>query len=180
MAISCASVELPPLPNASSRPPTENRPGHVLGAGAQPGGVAGADLAPQGGDLGGLGHGGPPDLLHHRVQVALARVEERVQRLHRGRRWRCRRAAGLRALRGHDVTTAIASPACTRMVSPGRGRHERDADLFLAGAGVDQGQVVAEQPHHGHRDGGVGAGHAHVVVALGDRGPGRAVGTPGR
>ena len=75
MVISCASVELPPLPNASSRPPAENRPAMSWAAGPQPGRVAGADLAPQRGDLGGLGHGGGPDLLHHRVQISLARVE---------------------------------------------------------------------------------------------------------
>ena len=139
------------------QPPAGREPGgHVLGAGPQPGRVAGADLAPQLGDLGGLGHGGRADLLQHRVQVgSVPGVQERVQRLHRGRAGAAGRAAGLPprsdAAGGHDVTTAIASPACTRMVSPGRGADERDADLFLAGAGVHHGQVVGEQPHDGHR-----------------------------
>src|SRR5262249_18836277 len=101
------------------QPPAGREPaGHAGGAGPQPGRVAGADLAPEGGDLGGLGHGGPPDLLHHRLQVALSRVEERVQRLQRGRAGAAGGAARP-ARRGHDGTTAIASPACTRTVSPG-------------------------------------------------------------
>src|SRR5215472_13197408 len=144
VAISCASVELPP----AGRQPA----GHVAHAGPQPGRVTGADLPPQRGDLGGLGHGRGPDLLHDRVQVAGARVEEGVQRLHLGRAAGGRPAAGDRRATGdrrtaggghaaggcaggrataaaglagpirrsHDVTTAIASPACTRMVSPGR------------------------------------------------------------
>src|SRR5262249_46374746 len=101
------------------QPPAGREPaGHVLGAGPQPGRVAGADLAPQRGDLGGLGHGGPPGLPPPPAPVAPARVEERVERLHRGGAGVAGGAAGP-ARRGHDGTTAIASPACTRMVSPG-------------------------------------------------------------
>src|SRR5262249_3599259 len=54
----------------------------------------------------------------------------------------------------------------------------RHADLFLAGTGVHHRQAVGEQPHDGHRDGLVGTGHAHVVVAFGDRGRGQPAGAP--
>src|SRR6516225_8388066 len=48
----------------------------------------------------------------------------------------------------------------------GPGLDKRDADLLLALAGVHHGQLVAEQPQHGDLDGGVGAGDAHIAVAL--------------
>src|SRR5215469_8466708 len=44
---------------------------------------------------------------------------------------------------------------------------QRDADLFLAVAGLDHGEVVVEQPDDCYRDGRVRAGDAHLVVTLG-------------
>src|SRR6185437_11116328 len=51
------------------------------------------------------------------------------------------------------------------LVAHARG-DQRDADIFLALAGVDDREVVIEQPHDPDRDGRVRAGDTHVVVAL--------------
>src|SRR5579875_1356755 len=48
--------------------------------------------------------------------------------------------------------------------------YQGDADLFFALAGVNHGEAVVQQPHHGYLDGGVGAGDADVAVTLGDTG----------
>ena len=125
------------------QPPARGEPGGgVGGAGHQPGAVALADHPAQLDDLLGLGHRGLAHLLQHGGQVGGAGVQERVERLHRPRAW-------LRPGRitGHLPTTAIASLACTRIVSPTRRADQRDADLFLALAGVHDGQPVVEQAH---------------------------------
>ena len=76
--------------------------------------VAGADRPAQVHDLGGLGHRRPAGLLQHGGEVGTARVQERIERLVRpGAR------AGVRPPAAHRPTTAIASLACTRIVSPG-------------------------------------------------------------
>src|SRR5581483_11822022 len=72
----------------------------------QPRAVPFGDDAAQVGDLDGLGDRRGSHLLEHAVQVGRVRVQERVQRLHRV-------GAG-----AHGPTTAMASLACTRIVSP--------------------------------------------------------------
>src|SRR5215470_16843333 len=44
--------------------------------------------------------------------------------------------------------------------------HQGDADFLLALAGVDDGELIAEQAQHGDLYGDIGAGDADVVVAL--------------
>ena len=133
-----ASVALPPLPKANSRPPAPNLAAACARALGDPRPVPRADGAAQLADLRRLGHGRGAHLVEHGGQVAGVGVQERIQRFHRV---------------AHDPalaapTTAMASLACTRIVSPTPARHQRHADRLLARAGVDHGHLVLQQPQH--------------------------------
>ena len=93
------------------------------------------DDPPQLADLRGLGHRGA------RAPARARRTGRSCPRTGTGTATPCASprdlALGHRALHA----TAIASLACTRIVSPTPARHQRDADRLLARAGVDDGQL---------------------------------------
>ncbi len=148
VASCCASVALPPLPKASNLPAGLEPAGHLPRAGLQPSAVGVSHHAAQPQDLVRLGDGRLAHLLQYVGYIRGAGVEEGIQRLDGPGR------GALRRRRRHD-TTAIASLACTRSVSPTDGRDERDADFLLgAPTGIDYGQPVIEQSDDGDLDSG--------------------------
>src|ERR1700733_16090462 len=133
VASCCASGAPPASADSNLLPAGRDPPAAPPRALRQPRAVALADDPPQLQDLLGLGRRGGAHLLEHGGQVRRVRVEERVQRLHRGITVRGAVRAAVRAAvrgavrgrRAHQVTTsparcttAIASLACTRIVSP--------------------------------------------------------------
>ena len=67
---------------------------------------------------------------------------------------------------GSPPMTAIASPACSEDSVTDPGGHQGDAHLFLAGPVSTTAQVVVEQAQHYDRHRLIGAGDAHLVMAL--------------
>src|ERR1700733_378958 len=125
VASCCASGAPPASADSNLLPAGRDPPAAPPRALRQPRAVALADDPPQLQDLLGLGRRGGAHLLEHGGQVRRVRVEERVERLHRGIAVRAAVRGAVRWRRAHQVTasparctTAIASLACTRIVSP--------------------------------------------------------------
>ena len=156
MASCCASVALPPLPKASSRPPGGEPGGHRPRAATQPGAVARPTARRSSSDLLGLGDRRLAHLLEDGGHICRARVQERVERLDRA----------VRAARGVPVGSLRhrAPPRWLPWRAPGSCRRPRayqgDADFLRALAGVDEGQLVRRAAAHRDLDGGVRAGDA--------------------
>src|SRR5580704_3187085 len=146
-----ASVALPPLPNANSRPPAPNR---VATARAQSASRAPSRAATV--------------RRSSSISCALATVESRT--------WvsTTDRSEVSEYRNGYSDSNSLMSRPHHRDGLPGvhqdrvthPGRHQGYADRLLARAGVDHRHLVRQQPHHRDRHGRVRTGDADLADAL--------------
>src|SRR5271170_1733965 len=160
VASCCASVALPPLPNANSRPPAANRAAASRAHSAIRAPSRSATVRRS-----------------SRTSCALATVDARTWSMTAVRSEVPAYRNGYRA-----SNSLMAAVLISGLISghhgdgfPGvhqdrvsyAGAHQGHAHRFLARGGVDHGHLVLEQPHHRHLHRGIRAGNAYVAGALG-------------
>src|SRR5580700_7796619 len=155
VASCCASVALPPLPNANSRPPAANRAAAATAHSAIRAPSRSATVR-----------------RNSRTSCALATVDARTWSMTAVRSEVSAYRNGYRASNSLMAAVLISGhhgdgfPGVHQDGVSHAGAHQRHAHRFLARAGIYHGHRILEQPHHPDLHSGVGTGNADIPEAF--------------